>query len=81
MCVSDNIIQECGKEEICKDKIQVNVTQPGRKRLISSGSSDSTSAEQDTGKKCRDADQEETITSSKVIFFFFNVLFGGARLA
>ncbi|XP_032729640.1 aprataxin and PNK-like factor [Lontra canadensis] len=63
----DNIIQESGKEELCKDKIQVNITQQGRKRLISSGSSESTSAEQDIGKKCKDADQEESITSSKAM--------------
>ncbi|XP_029792106.1 aprataxin and PNK-like factor isoform X3 [Suricata suricatta] len=49
----DNIIQGSGKEGICK------------KRLISSGSSKSTSAEQDTGKKCKNAHQEESIISSK----------------
>ncbi|XP_030166594.1 aprataxin and PNK-like factor isoform X1 [Lynx canadensis] len=48
-----NIIQGSGKEGIC------------RKRLNSSGSSKSTSAEQDTGKKCKNADQEESIISSK----------------
>ncbi|XP_077622509.1 aprataxin and PNK-like factor isoform X2 [Crocuta crocuta] len=49
----DNIIQGSGKEGICK------------KRLISSGSSKGTSAEQDTGKKCKNADQEECVISSK----------------
>ncbi|XP_021554828.1 aprataxin and PNK-like factor isoform X1 [Neomonachus schauinslandi] len=63
----NNIIQESGKEGICKDKTQVNVTQQGRKRLISSGSSESTSAEQDTGKKCKNADQEESVTSYKAM--------------
>nr|XP_045739946.1 aprataxin and PNK-like factor [Mirounga angustirostris] len=63
----NNIIQKSGKEGICKDKTQVNVTQQGRKRLISSGSSESTSAEQDTGKKCKNAHQEESVTSYKAM--------------
>uniref|UniRef100_A0A452RB54 Aprataxin and PNK-like factor n=1 Tax=Ursus americanus TaxID=9643 RepID=A0A452RB54_URSAM len=63
----NNIIQGSGKDGICKDETQVNITQQGRKRLISSGSSESTSAEQDTGKKCKNADQEESIISSKVV--------------
>lgn len=67
MCVKDNVIWESGRG-VCKDKTQVNITQQGRKRLISPGSSESTSAEQDTGKKCKNADQEESVISSKVIF-------------
>uniref|UniRef100_A0A9L0RDB9 Aprataxin and PNK-like factor n=1 Tax=Equus caballus TaxID=9796 RepID=A0A9L0RDB9_HORSE len=62
----DNIVtQRSGKEGICKDKTQVNITQQGKKRLISSGSSESTSAEHDTGKKCKNVDQEESVISSK----------------
>uniref|UniRef100_K9J1D3 Aprataxin and PNK-like factor n=1 Tax=Desmodus rotundus TaxID=9430 RepID=K9J1D3_DESRO len=60
----DNVIQESGRG-VCKDKTQVNITQQGRKRLISPGSSENTSAEQDSGKKYKDADQEESIISSK----------------
>ncbi|XP_054557657.1 aprataxin and PNK-like factor isoform X4 [Talpa occidentalis] len=63
----DNNIQESGKMGICKNKTQGNITQQRRKRLISSESSEGTSAEQDTGKKCRDADQEESVISSKEI--------------
>ncbi|XP_070368120.1 aprataxin and PNK-like factor isoform X2 [Equus asinus] len=67
----DNIVtQRSGKEGIYKDKTQVNITQQGKKRLISSGSSESTSAEQDTGKKCKNADQEESVISSKPCPFF-----------
>uniref|UniRef100_A0A8D1QJJ0 Aprataxin and PNK-like factor n=1 Tax=Sus scrofa TaxID=9823 RepID=A0A8D1QJJ0_PIG len=62
---NNNLIRESGKEEICKDKTQVNIKHQGRKRLISSGSSESISAEQDTGKKCKDADWEESVISSK----------------
>ncbi|KAL2774012.1 aprataxin and PNK-like factor [Daubentonia madagascariensis] len=61
----NNVIQGCGKEGICKDKTQVNIIQQGRKRLISSGSSESTSAEQDTGKKSKNGNQEESVISSK----------------
>uniref|UniRef100_A0A8C3X6B8 Aprataxin and PNK-like factor n=1 Tax=Catagonus wagneri TaxID=51154 RepID=A0A8C3X6B8_9CETA len=61
----NNLIWGSGKEEICKDKTQVNIKQQGRKRLISSGSSESTSAEQNTEKKCKDADREESVISSK----------------
>ncbi|XP_028371673.1 aprataxin and PNK-like factor isoform X3 [Phyllostomus discolor] len=60
----DNVIRESGRG-VCKDKTQVNITQQGRKRLISPGSSESTSAEQDTGKKYKNTDQEESIISSK----------------
>ncbi|KAM5318168.1 aprataxin and PNK-like factor isoform 2-T2 [Glossophaga mutica] len=60
----DNVIRESGRG-VCTDKTQVNITQQGRKRLISPGSSESTSAEQDTGKKCKNADQEESVISSK----------------
>ncbi|KAF5917966.1 hypothetical protein HPG69_019772, partial [Diceros bicornis minor] len=59
------VIQGSEKEAICEDKTQVNITQQGKKRLISSGSSESISAEQDTGKKCKNADQEESFISSK----------------
>ncbi|XP_047378440.1 aprataxin and PNK-like factor isoform X3 [Sciurus carolinensis] len=61
----NNIIQGYGKEGICKDKPQVNMTQQGRKRLISSGNSESILAEEDAGKKCKNADQEESVISSK----------------
>uniref|UniRef100_A0A8C5XBL5 Aprataxin and PNK-like factor n=1 Tax=Microcebus murinus TaxID=30608 RepID=A0A8C5XBL5_MICMU len=61
----NNVIQGSGKEGICKDKTKVNIIQQGRKRLISSGSSESTSAEQDTGKKSKNANQEESVISSK----------------
>ncbi|XP_036118629.1 aprataxin and PNK-like factor isoform X2 [Molossus molossus] len=61
----NNVIQESGREGICKDKAQLNITQQRRKRLISPGSEESTSAERDAGKKCRNAHQEEPVTSSK----------------
>ncbi|KAB0365117.1 hypothetical protein FD754_009273 [Muntiacus muntjak] len=63
----DNVTRESEKERVCKEKTQVNITQQGKKRLISSGSSESTSAEQDTGKKCKNGDQEESIVSSKEV--------------
>ncbi|XP_003793534.1 aprataxin and PNK-like factor [Otolemur garnettii] len=62
---SNNVIQGSGKEENCKDKSQVNTIQQGRKRLISPGSSESTSAEQEAGKKSKNANQEESVISSK----------------
>ncbi|KAM9722343.1 aprataxin and PNK-like factor isoform 3-T3 [Dama dama] len=61
----NNVTRESEKERVCKEKTQVNITQQGKKRLISSGSSESTSAEEDTGKKCKNDDQEESIISSK----------------
>ncbi|XP_036190185.1 aprataxin and PNK-like factor isoform X1 [Myotis myotis] len=61
----NNVNQKSGREGFCKNKTQEYITQQGRKRLISPGSSQSTSAEQDTGKKCRNADQEESVISSK----------------
>ncbi|XP_032509334.1 aprataxin and PNK-like factor isoform X1 [Phocoena sinus] len=70
----NNVIRESGKEGICKDKTQVNITQQGRKRLISSGSTESISAEQDTGKKCKNADQEESIISSKEMSQSFSAI-------
>ncbi|KAJ8781278.1 hypothetical protein J1605_011262 [Eschrichtius robustus] len=70
----NNVIRESGKEGICKDKTQVNITQQGRKRLISSGSTESISAEQDAGKKCRNADQEESIISSKEMSQSFSAI-------
>ncbi|XP_007968590.3 aprataxin and PNK-like factor isoform X2 [Chlorocebus sabaeus] len=60
-----NVIQGSGKEEICKGKTQLNTTQQGRRQLISSGSSENTSAEQDTGEKYKNTDQEESTISSK----------------
>ncbi|XP_063450967.1 aprataxin and PNK-like factor isoform X2 [Pan paniscus] len=60
-----NVIQGSRKEEICEDKTQLNTTQQGRRQLISSGSSENTSAEQDTGEKCKNTDQEESTISSK----------------
>ncbi|XP_020033024.1 aprataxin and PNK-like factor isoform X2 [Castor canadensis] len=60
-----NIIQESGKEGIYKDETPVNVTQQGRKRLISSENSESVSAEQDAGKKYKNFDQEKAAISSK----------------
>lgn len=61
------MIQENGKDRICENKTQVNITQQGRKRSTSSGNSETILAEQDTGKKCKTADQEEAVISSKVI--------------
>ncbi|XP_021565880.1 aprataxin and PNK-like factor [Carlito syrichta] len=61
----NNIFQGSGKEGICRGKTQVNITQQGRKRSISVGSSESTSAEPDTGKKCKNTDQEDSTISSK----------------
>lgn len=60
-------IQRSGKEGTCKDKTPVNVTQHGRKRLISPGNLDSKSAEQDPGKKCKSSDQEGLVVSSKEV--------------
>ncbi|XP_078205292.1 aprataxin and PNK-like factor isoform X7 [Callithrix jacchus] len=60
-----NITQGSGKEEICKDNTQLNITQQGRRQLISAGSSENISAEQDTGEKCKNADQEESVISTK----------------
>uniref|UniRef100_A0A2K6EUH1 Aprataxin and PNK-like factor n=1 Tax=Propithecus coquereli TaxID=379532 RepID=A0A2K6EUH1_PROCO len=61
----NNVIQGSGKERICEDKTKVNIIQQGRKRLISSGSSESASAEQDTGKNSKNANQEASVISSK----------------
>ncbi|XP_007938329.1 aprataxin and PNK-like factor [Orycteropus afer afer] len=63
----NDVIQGSGEEGIGKDKTQVKITQQGRKRLISSGSSESTAAKQDPGKKCRSTDQEESVISSKEV--------------
>ncbi|XP_040849226.1 aprataxin and PNK-like factor isoform X2 [Ochotona curzoniae] len=60
-----SVIQENGKDRICENKTQVNITQQGRKRSTSSGNSETILAEQDTGKKCKTADQEEAVISSK----------------
>ncbi|KAM5252433.1 aprataxin and PNK-like factor [Hipposideros larvatus] len=62
---NNNVTQESQKEVLCKDKTQVSITQQGRKRLVSTGSPEKTSAEQDTGKKCKNAHQKESIISSK----------------
>uniref|UniRef100_A0A8C0WUR6 Aprataxin and PNK-like factor n=1 Tax=Castor canadensis TaxID=51338 RepID=A0A8C0WUR6_CASCN len=71
-----NIIQESGKEGIYKDETPVNVTQQGRKRLISSENSESVSAEQDAGKKYKNFDQEKAAISSKwsLMDFMLNTL-------
>ncbi|XP_055255159.1 aprataxin and PNK-like factor isoform X3 [Moschus berezovskii] len=61
----NNVTQESEQERVYKDKTQVNITQQGKKRLISSGGSENTSAEEDTGKKCKNDDQEESVISSK----------------
>lgn len=61
----NNVIQGSGKDGICENKTQVNISQQGRKRSISSGNSESTLAEQNTGKKYKNADQEESAISSK----------------
>nr|XP_031323036.1 aprataxin and PNK-like factor isoform X2 [Camelus dromedarius] len=63
----NNVIQESGKEGICKDKTQVNITQQGRKLSISSGNSEGTSTEEDAGKKCKNAGQEESVIPSKEV--------------
>ncbi|KAM9585136.1 aprataxin and PNK-like factor isoform 1-T1 [Trichechus inunguis] len=63
----NDVIQGSGKEGICKGKTQVNITEQGRKRLMSSRSSESLSAEQDPGKKCKNADQEESVISSEEV--------------
>lgn len=68
-------IQRSGKEGTCKDKTPVNVTQHGRKRLISPGNLDSKSAEQDPGKKCKSSDQEGLVVSSKVIKYVLFIFF------
>ncbi|XP_004449251.1 aprataxin and PNK-like factor isoform X2 [Dasypus novemcinctus] len=64
---NNDVVQGDGKEGICQDKTQVNITHQGRKRLISSGNSESTSAEQDLGKKYKNAVQEESVISSKEV--------------
>ncbi|XP_066234197.1 aprataxin and PNK-like factor isoform X2 [Saccopteryx leptura] len=61
---ANNVIREHRREGIYKDKTQVNVTQQERKQLIPPGSPESTSAEEDTGKKCKLADEEESVISS-----------------
>ncbi|XP_055981395.1 aprataxin and PNK-like factor isoform X2 [Sorex fumeus] len=64
----NDVIQENGKKAIYKDKTQRNKTQQGRKRLVSSENSKSTSSEEDTKKKCRNADEEESpVISTKEI--------------
>ncbi|XP_017377584.1 aprataxin and PNK-like factor isoform X1 [Cebus imitator] len=60
-----NVTQGSGKEEVCKDNTQPNITQQGRGQLISAGSLENTSAEQDTGEKCKNAEQEESVISTK----------------
>nr|KAF6445891.1 aprataxin and PNKP like factor [Rousettus aegyptiacus] len=63
----NNVTQESPGEGTCKDETQVNITHQGRKRLSSPGPSESTSPEQDTGKKCKNADQEKSIISPKEV--------------
>ncbi|KAK2092608.1 hypothetical protein P7K49_029136 [Saguinus oedipus] len=65
MAHAGNVTQRSGKEEICQDNTQLNITQQGRRQSISAGSSENTSAEQDTGEKCKNADQEESVISTK----------------
>ncbi|XP_032147787.1 aprataxin and PNK-like factor isoform X4 [Sapajus apella] len=60
-----NVTQGSGKEIVCKDNTQPNIPQQGRGQLISAGSSENTSAEQDTGEKRKNADQEESVISTK----------------
>ncbi|CAH7164288.1 aprataxin and PNK-like factor [Phodopus roborovskii] len=60
-------VQRSGKEGTCKDKTPVNITQHGRKRLISLGNLESMSTEQDPGKKCKSSDQEGLVVSSKEV--------------
>lgn len=69
VCVLDKdaAAQRSGKEGACKDKAPVNITCHGRKRLIPPGNSESVSAEQDPGKKCKSSDQEGPVVSSEVI--------------
>ncbi|XP_060043154.1 aprataxin and PNK-like factor isoform X2 [Erinaceus europaeus] len=64
----NNVIQGSGKEATYKDTPPPgNITLQGKKRLISARSSESIPAEQDPGKKCRNADQGESIISSKEV--------------
>lgn len=63
----NNVIQRCGKEGICKDKTPVNITWQGRKRLTSSGNSESVSAEQEAGKKCKNYDKKGPVVSFKKV--------------
>ncbi|KAL6094126.1 hypothetical protein STEG23_038014 [Scotinomys teguina] len=62
-----DVVQRSGKEGTCTDKTPVNRTRHGRKRLISLGNSESMSAEQDPGKKCKSSDQEGPVVSSKEV--------------
>ncbi|XP_038176079.1 aprataxin and PNK-like factor isoform X2 [Arvicola amphibius] len=63
----DAAVQGSGKEGVCKDKAPVNKTCHGRKRLIPPGNSESVSAEQDPGKKCKSSDQEGPVVSSEEV--------------
>ncbi|XP_075839690.1 aprataxin and PNK-like factor isoform X1 [Microtus pennsylvanicus] len=63
----DAAAQRSGKEGACKDKAPVNITCHGRKRLIPPGNSESVSAEQDPGKKCKSSDQEGPVVSSEEV--------------
>lgn len=63
----DAAVQRGGKEGACKDKVPVNITCHGRKRLIPPGNSERLSAEQDPGKKCKSSDQEGPVVSSKEV--------------
>ncbi|CAO2605783.1 Aprataxin and PNK-like factor [Lemmus lemmus] len=60
-------VQKSGKEGACRDKAPANITCHGRKRLIPPGNSESVSAEQDPGKKCKSSDQEGLVVSSKEV--------------
>ncbi|XP_069860592.1 aprataxin and PNK-like factor isoform X1 [Dipodomys merriami] len=68
----NGVIQGNGKEGSCKKATLLDMTQQGRKRLISSGISESTSAEQNSGKKNKNIDQEEPVISSKEILDSFS---------
>lgn len=63
----DAAVQRSGKEGACKDKAPVNITRLGRKRLIPPGNSESVSAEQNPGKKCKSSDQEGPVVSSEEV--------------
>ncbi|KAM4867171.1 aprataxin and PNK-like factor isoform 2-T3 [Thomomys bottae] len=63
----NDVIQGNGKERMCKENTLLDMTQQGRKRLISSRNSESRSAEQDSRKKYKSIDQEEPVISSKEI--------------
>lgn len=61
----NNVVKGRGKKAVCKNTPPGDATGQGKRRLNSAGISGSIAAEQDTEKKCRIADQEESVISSK----------------